>query len=62
VWDAGVVDGYVLLTSESWAADTGCNGGFALCATESGMTAEPLEGMCNSSGYRMQEDETHCGQ
>ncbi len=51
---------YVMLTYEIWAADTGCNGGVALCPTPDGM--EVLDGMCNSSGYTRQENETHCRQ
>lgn len=51
---------YVLLTYEQWAADTGCNGGFALCPGKDGILAEALEGMCNSSPYMGRENVEYC--
>lgn len=53
---------YVLLTYEKWAADTGCNGGFALCPGKDGIEAEALEGMCNSSPYMGLEDVEYCAE
>lgn len=68
VWRAAIAQDegrparYVMLTFEQWAADTGCNGGVALCPSKDGMVEEALEGICSSSPYARQEGETHCGE
>jgi len=60
--DEGRPTRYVFLVYEQWASDTGCNGGFALCPDKDGISAEPLDGECTSSGYRPKEDEKHCAE
>ena len=67
VWSAVTVElakgekSFVLLTYESWASDTGCNGGDALCPTPTGIVTQELPGgECTSTPYSMKEGETYC--
>lgn len=61
-WSASVQGSYVMLTSMTWAYDTGCSGGFALCPGPDGIREERLEGACNSGGPMPGAEESHCGE